>query len=825
MESDSATSSSDHDSEASSETATATPSHAADLGRITLKEPSTPSAETATASESRVTRCKCPPPPPEKKGRNLVVCIDGTANQFSLNNTHVVELYSRLEKNDKQLTYYDSGIGTFVKPSNWIGWLIQLIIHIWDMMVAWGNNNQIGFAYELYLATMALLSLEESNDAGAGDDRAEKEVSSKDPSYPMELCNEFKRTLCHDGVRAHFVGVWDTVSSVGITRGPSLPETTTGMSHVCGVCHCIALDERRNKFQPEYVNGGKGPSKDAHNIKEVWFAGSHSDIGGGNTENLKSDGFGPPLRWILYEAMDFGLRVKPFKGAKWKPSEHHPSLVGVWKLLEYYPFRRLSYNTADEKDNEDCCRWPPNLGRGRHVQPGQKIHASVLQFMKDNPDYKPAAELNNGCTWDDVRTLDADPTDRSALLVSDLYSSASDIIAGLDKIVLESPNAQITRRHTDLLGQLTSSSGGGQSIIDVPDAANILLRSLEHLRVQNALAGDEKSSVFDTLVQALSTFPSLPEGCLPRANSQLRVWLDWAPTGLKNQIIRTFGNGPLYKPQTGHTTAVWCVAFSPDGTQVAYGCSDCTIRLCAAETWQPIGEPLYGHSNWIWAVAFSPDGTRIVSGSRDKTLRLWDAETHQAVGTPLTGHQSSVRSAAFSPDGKLFASGSDDKTIRIWDAKTRRLVGEPLCGHKGWVASVAFSPDGRLVASGSGDDTGHSNAVSSVVFSPDGRCVVSGSSDDTIRVWYAETGEVLLGPLRGHTNSVSAVAVSSDGRYIVSGSYDNTVRPWDARTGEAIGEPLRGHMDRVQSVAFSPDGHHMVSGSSDKSLMVWEVEL
>ena len=52
-------------------------------------------------------------------------------------NTHVVELYSRLEKNDQQLTYYDSGIGTFVAHSNWIGWIIQLIVHIWDMMVAW----------------------------------------------------------------------------------------------------------------------------------------------------------------------------------------------------------------------------------------------------------------------------------------------------------------------------------------------------------------------------------------------------------------------------------------------------------------------------------------------------------------------------------------------------------------------------------------------------------------------------------------------------------------------------------------------------------------
>ena len=116
-----------------------------------------PSGKTAPA-DSKMHSCKCPPPPPDKKKiRNLVVCIDGTANQFSINvrqllclsvyfiaqpshfpqNTHVVELYSRLEKDDSQLTYYDSGIGTFVKRTNWFWWLIQLIVHIWDMMVAW----------------------------------------------------------------------------------------------------------------------------------------------------------------------------------------------------------------------------------------------------------------------------------------------------------------------------------------------------------------------------------------------------------------------------------------------------------------------------------------------------------------------------------------------------------------------------------------------------------------------------------------------------------------------------------------------------------------
>jgi uncharacterized protein (DUF2235 family) len=76
----------------------------------------------------------------------------------------------------------------------------------------------------------------------------------------------------------------DTVSSVGIARGPSLPETTKGMTHVCIFRHALALDEVRVKFLPEYANGGHGPtsvgSKDKYNgdVKEVWFAGSHSDM-------------------------------------------------------------------------------------------------------------------------------------------------------------------------------------------------------------------------------------------------------------------------------------------------------------------------------------------------------------------------------------------------------------------------------------------------------------------------------------------------------------------------------------------------------------------
>ena len=99
----------------------------------------------------------------------------------------------------------------------------------------------------------------------------------------------------------------DTVSSIGIVRGKRLlPGTADGMKHVCCFGHALALDERRIKYLPEYAYGGGGILDDEYHdrewdsrrnkprnedggaggsertqyehIKEVWFAGTHSDM-------------------------------------------------------------------------------------------------------------------------------------------------------------------------------------------------------------------------------------------------------------------------------------------------------------------------------------------------------------------------------------------------------------------------------------------------------------------------------------------------------------------------------------------------------------------
>ncbi|KAJ8483393.1 hypothetical protein ONZ45_g14619 [Pleurotus djamor] len=345
----------------------------------------------------------------QRRGRNLIVNIDGTSNQFSVNSTNVVELFSRIIKiggEVEQLQVIYNHIDTA------IAWNFEKIIHAaykWlsenyqpgDRIFLFGfsrgayqvrviagmiekvgllhkgNENQIPFAYELYTALKAHTRAStatppstQASDSASNDSQQQPQASE---SEEEKLCRSFKRSLCHKDVKVHFVGVWDTVSSIGIFRGQSFPETVSGMGHVCHFRHALALDERRAKFQPEYVNGGLGPIEGSNrgDVKEVWFKGTHSDIGGGNTKNENLNNFTDSLRWMTYEAQFWGLYIEPYKG-NWIPVTPKESLTWFWLPLEYIPFGSLSYET------QDGLTWRPHRGRPRIIQPGQLIHQSVF---------------------------------------------------------------------------------------------------------------------------------------------------------------------------------------------------------------------------------------------------------------------------------------------------------------------------------------------------------------------------------------------------------------------------------------------------------------
>ena len=75
---------------------------------------------------------------------------------------------------------------------------------------------------------------------------------------------------------------------------------------------------------------------------------------------------------------------------------------------------------------------------------------------------------------------------------------------------------------------------------------------------------------------------------------------------------------------------------------------------------------LQGHSRYVMSVPFSPDGTKIASGSVDKTVKLWDVTSGECLQT-LEGHSNWVFSLSFSPDGTKLASGSSDQMVTLWE--------------------------------------------------------------------------------------------------------------------------------------------------------------
>lgn len=133
----------------------------------------------------------------------------------------------------------------------------------------------------------------------------------RDPQTPedqalVQYMNEFKDTFCRQGVKIFFLGLFDCVNSVGQFEIPLFRKSYRNIANPAAtyVRHAISIHERRLKFKPALFT--QDEIVDKTNVKEVWFAGNHGDVGGGwqkQPDQLRqlSD---TPLAWMVQELED-----------------------------------------------------------------------------------------------------------------------------------------------------------------------------------------------------------------------------------------------------------------------------------------------------------------------------------------------------------------------------------------------------------------------------------------------------------------------------------------------------------------------------------------
>ena len=356
--------------------------------------------------------------------KNLVICCDGTNNQFGRENTNVVRVIQALVRDPaRQRLYYDPGVGTLPEPGAWtalgkkistiaglafgagIFWKVQEAYEF--LMREWEPGDSVfvfGFSRGAYTARLLAAVLHTLGLLPRGNENLIPYVlrlfkgMPRDESGPavddyFALCDQFRRTFARvvpeepDDRRfhVHFLGLWDTVSSVGwVWDPPSYPFTARNPS-VEVVWHAVSIDERRWFFRQNRIRRAEAGQP----LHEAWFPGVHSDVGGGYPE---ADGglWRTPFRWVLEGAAETGLlldsgRLTEVLTRTPPPAEpcaepKHESLHGVWWLAELFP--KLQFRDG---------RRAPAVGLGRHrwIADGASIHACALQRLRTDATYRP----------------------------------------------------------------------------------------------------------------------------------------------------------------------------------------------------------------------------------------------------------------------------------------------------------------------------------------------------------------------------------------------------------------------------------------------------
>ena len=287
--------------------------------------------------------------------KNIIICSDGTwQSPESDHSTHVLRLAEGIspedKKGNKQVVYYDWGVGT--DGDRLAGGITgrgldknimdcyRFIVHNYDEGDA---LFFIGFSRGAYtvrslaglIRNCGILQRRHAERVGQAYQLYRQRGAASAPSRDKS-CQFRSRYAVADESRIHFVGVFDTVGALGIPA-PFLGTlgTTRYLFHdtqpsriIDHARHAVSIDEIRQDFEPSLWH-----AKPGIDLKQVWFAGAHTDIGGGYPDRALGD---HPGLWLAEEAEACGLALEPHFTNALKPdhtARQHNEYKGFYRAM------------------------------------------------------------------------------------------------------------------------------------------------------------------------------------------------------------------------------------------------------------------------------------------------------------------------------------------------------------------------------------------------------------------------------------------------------------------------------------------------------------